>query len=188
MQKTNLVFLLLFCILHHDCFGILPDKNVLPFSSSHVSIHGMQSENHNIHPNFLALFQATHSIPSSGSSYSFVDTRLKLDLQKDSNYHELNLGLARRQAFNHQHNHYYGVYGFWDISHTKNQVYLTQTTLGTEVISPHWYWNINGYVPLGTYTTAYSFLDNINTSTTVFNKNLFLSISKSTSTLLRLKL
>ncbi len=134
----------------------------------------MQSENHNINPNFLALFQATHSIPSSGSSYSFIDTRLKLDLQKDSNYHELNLGLARRQAFNNQHNRYYGVYGFWDISHTKNQVYLTQTTLGTEVISPHWYWNINGYLPLETYTTAYSFLDNINTSTTVFNKNLFL--------------
>ena len=144
-------------------------KKPTTISTSTLSLHGLHASNNNIHPKKIAVFEKTQALSLSQNSYWFLDTRLKLDLDNESNYHEINLGLAKRHPLHDKE--LVGLYGFHDLTHTENQVYLSQLTLGIEKISSDWYLNINHYIPTHSYTTQWKFIDN--TSTAVFNKNKF---------------
>ena len=99
----------------------------------------------------MAVFEKNQALSLNQNSYWFLDTRLKLDLDNESNYPEINLGLAKRHPLNNKE--LVGLYAFYNLAHTENQVYLSQLTLGIEKTSSDWYLNINHYIPTLSYIT-----------------------------------
>ena len=118
-----------------------PQKKRSTINTSTWSLHGLHASNNSIHPKKMAVLEKTQALSLNQNSYWFLDTRLKLDLDNESNYHEVNLGLAKRHPLHNKE--LVGLYGFYDLTHTENQVYLSQLTLGIEKISSDWYLNIN---------------------------------------------
>ena len=118
---------------------------ILPCFASHITDKDPASIPRNPYKN-LILKNNIPILASSNSSW-FQDTRIKLDLNKFTNQHEVNVGIAHRKNLTSSANTL-GAYTFWDVSHIKESVFAQQNTFGIEWFNPVMHIASNVYHPL----------------------------------------
>lgn len=144
--------------------------NALQYYES--GLWGVISTENQPHPDASATLTTQQTLQLTKSSRLALDLRAKIDISQ-TDYHELNLGLGQRHIW-HKNNHsMIGYYGFWDITHIQDQVFMQQATLGAEWLNPHYHINANLYLPRASFTT-----DLVSTSSSTpiraFGKNAFI--------------
>lgn len=127
--------------------------DILWFNTTAVELQGLSSSRHAVEPSRVAILKSTHELLQDKTQRLFLDTRLKIDLSDNTYFNEINLGLAQRISLETSQPSLIGLYGFWDCTHTRNEVFLNQGTLGLEWQTSNWYVNINSYIPLSKFTT-----------------------------------
>ncbi len=96
-----------------------------------------------LNTNSDALGQGNWFLPIWDDSHSMIFADLR-GLWNDHSAAEGNWGIGYREIVDET---VYGIYGFYDLRHSENNINYNQITLGFEVLAINWGMRINGYIP-----------------------------------------
>lgn len=143
-----------------------------PLQYYETGLWGVTSTENQPHPDASATVATQQTLFMTKSSRLALDLRAKIDISQ-TDYHELNLGLGQRHTWDTNSHTMIGYYGFWDVTHIQDQVFMQQATLGVEWLNPTHHINANLYLPRASFTTD---LVSTTSSTPIraFGKNAFI--------------
>ncbi len=117
-----------------------------------TGLWGVTSTENQQHPDASATVATQQTLLMGERNRLALDLRAKIDISQ-TDYHELNLGLGQRHIWHENSHNMIGYYGFWDITHIQDQVFMQQATLGIEWLNPNHHINANLYLPRASFTT-----------------------------------
>ncbi len=137
------------------------------------SFYGVTTNKAPFHPETSFTASVFSPLMAQADQVLFADGRLKFDLSKSTDHHEMNLGLVHRKAFAESSMSVVGLYAFWDVSHVQDQTFVNQLTMGAEYITSLIHTNVNFYFTQPNFTINY--VAEPSSSLRSFNKHYFIT-------------
>ena len=143
-----------------------------PLHYFETGLWGVTSTKNQPHPNASVTIATQQTLRQNPKNRIALDIRGKIDISQ-TNYHEFNLGIGQRMQLQNKGEGLIGYYGFWDITHIQDQVFMQQATLGLEWLDLTHHINANLYLPRTSFTTDL-ISPNASTPIRAINKNAFI--------------
>ena len=94
-----------------------------PLHYFETGLWGVTSTKNQPHPNASVTIATQQTLWQNPQNRIALDIRGKIDISQ-TNYHEFNLGIGQRMLLQNKENNLIGYYGFWDITHIQDQVFI----------------------------------------------------------------